>query len=376
MYDFDRVVRILFSTGCVVAAVWLINYLSAVLLPFFVACLLAYLIHPVVEWNRRWLRVRPNFIAVVLALMEIVAVAGAILYFLVPYVVEEVSDMVTLLSDYAKGQYTNSSAPAWLHDYMRRYINLRHLSGMLSYDQWVGVLTKALQHTWNVLDATASVTISIVAGVFSWAVALLYMVFILIDYDKISNGFHQAVPERYSKGVFMVLNDVKRSAQMYFRGQVLIAAIVGVLFAVGFSLIGLPMAVVLGLFIGVLNLVPYLQLASIPIAVFLCLVDAVTSGGSFWSMIGWITVVYFTVQGIQDLLLTPKIMGKYMAINPVLILLSLSVWGVLLGFVGLIVALPLTSLLISYYRRYILHDHTAEPTEAAAAVSGQPVDPI
>ena len=171
------------------------------------------------------------------------------------------------------------------------------------------------------------------------------------------------------------MNDVKRAMNMYFRGQSLIALIVGILFAIGFSLVGFPMAVVLGLFIGVLNLVPYLQLISIPIAFFLCLVDAVATGGNFWALCGWTTVVYCVVQAFQDLYLTPRIMGKYMAINPVLILLSLSVWGSLLGFVGLIIALPLTALLMSYYKQYVLTVDGEKLTPAKRPTSAKTTSP-
>ena len=121
------------------------------------------------------------------------------------------------------------------------------------------------------------------------------------------------------------------------------------------------MALLFGMFIGFLNLVPYLQLASIPIAAFLCLVYAVASGGNFWVMCAYTTIVYCVVQAIQDLVLTPRIMGKNMSINPVFILLSLSIWGSLLGFVGLIIALPLTALLVSYYKQYLYRIESQQP---------------
>ena len=130
--------------------------------------------------------------------------------------------------------------------------------------------------------------------------------------------------------------------------------LVGILFSIGFLIIGLPMGVVLGLFIGLLNLVPYLQLISLPVTAVLCIVGAITTGGSFWVLFWEAMAVYVVVQCIQDLLLTPKIMGKAMGLNPAIILLSLSVWGSLLGFLGLIIALPLTTLILSYYNLYII----------------------
>ena len=139
-----------------------------------------------------------------------------------------------------------------------------------------------------------------------------------------------------------------------FRGQFLIASIVGILFSIGFLIIGLPMGVILGLFIGMLNMVPYLQLISLPITAILCIVCTASTGVNFWVIFWESMAVYVIVQCIQDLILTPKIMGKAMGMNPAIILLSLSIWGTLLGFMGLIIALPMTSLLLSYYNTYIV----------------------
>ncbi|WP_289860411.1 AI-2E family transporter, partial [uncultured Muribaculum sp.] len=139
----------------------------------------------------------------------------------------------------------------------------------------------------------------------------------------------------------------------YFRGQALVSFCVGVLFCIGFLIIDMPLAIVLGLFIGLLNMVPYLQLISLIPTTLLCLVCSVDSGVNFWVIFWECMAVYCIVQAIQDLLLTPKIMGKAMGLNPAIILLSLSIWGCLLGFLGLIIALPLTTLLLAYYDEYI-----------------------
>ncbi|MDE6270721.1 MAG: AI-2E family transporter, partial [Muribaculaceae bacterium] len=146
---------------------------------------------------------------------------------------------------------------------------------------------------------------------------------------------------------------VKESMNHYFRGQALVAFLVGILFSIGFSIVGLPLAIVLGLFIGLLNMVPYLQLISIIPTSLLCLVYSIDGNVDFWPVWWECMAVYIVVQCIQDLVLTPRIMGKAMGLNPALILLSISIWGTLLGFIGLIIALPLTTLLLAYYDRYI-----------------------
>lgn len=370
-YDFDRVVRIVFAAVCVVAVVYLINYLSGVLLPFFVACLLAYIIHPLVKFNRRWMHCKNNVLPVVVTLLMVIGIISGAMYVLLPYIYDETSHMVVMLGEYASKRLDINYLPPEVLEFIRQYVDVNAIVNLLSKEQWMNLASDVFKETWMFVGATANVIMNIL----SWFIAVLYLIFILIDYEKVSKGFSRAIPHRYRSGVLDVVNDVKRAMNMYFRGQSLIALIVGILFAIGFSLVGFPMAVVLGLFIGVLNLVPYLQLISIPIAFFLCLVDAVATGGNFWALCGWTTVVYCVVQAFQDLYLTPRIMGKYMAINPVLILLSLSVWGSLLGFVGLIIALPLTALLMSYYKQYVLTVDGEKLTPAKRPTSAKTTSP-
>jgi predicted PurR-regulated permease PerM len=175
----------------------------------------------------------------------------------------------------------------------------------------------------------------------------------MLDYERLLIGFKRMVPPKYRQKMFAVARDVKSSMNHYFRGQALVAFCVGILFCIGFLIIKLPLAIVLGLFIGLLNMVPYLQLISLVPTTLLCLVCSVSGGANFWVIWGETMAVYIIVQCIQDFILTPRIMGKVMGLNPAIILLSLSIWGSLLGFTGMIIALPLTTLLLSYYERYI-----------------------
>ena len=159
-------------------------------------------------------------------------------------------------------------------------------------------------------------------------------------------------------------NDIEESMNRYFRGQALVAGLVGILFSIGFLIVGLPLAIVLGLFIGVLNMVPYLQLIGIIPTILLCLVSASDTGTNFWLLFGACILVFIIVQIIEDVFIVPRVMGKVTGLNPAIILLSLSIWGTLLGFVGMIIALPLTTLCLSYYQRYVIGDDSVEPPDS------------
>jgi len=110
----------------------------------------------------------------------------------------------------------------------------------------------------------------------------------------------------------------------------------------------------LGMFIGLLHMVPYLQLLGFVPTILLAIVKAADTGQNFWVILLLALVVFAVVQMIQDTFLTPKIMGHVTGLNSAIILLSLSVWGSLLGILGMIIALPLTTLLISYYQKYVI----------------------
>lgn len=355
-YTFDRVVRILFSICGLIAALYLLNILKGVLLPFLVACLISYMLEPVVGWNKKILRTKKRFFPVVLTLLEACITCGIFCAIFIPYLISECSDMAEMVKKYATTQIDIPYISNNIHKFIRENIDLNSITKMLSSEEWKEIIKTSLTSSWNFLSSS----LAIVFAAVSWLIVILYVLFIMLDYEKLMLSFRQLVPYSHRNKVYGIVKDIKNAMNRYFRGQFLIASIVGILFSIGFLIIGLPMGVVLGLFIGLLNLVPYLQLISLPITALLCLVWTVSTGGDFWLIFWESMAVYVIVQCIQDLFLTPKIMGKSMGLNPAIILLSLSVWGSLLGFMGLIIALPLTTLLISYYNLYVIERNNLE----------------
>jgi predicted PurR-regulated permease PerM len=128
------------------------------------------------------------------------------------------------------------------------------------------------------------------------------------------------------------------------------------------------LGILLGLFIGLLNMVPYLQIIGLIPAFLLALIHALEMGGDFWMILSLTGLVFAVVQIIQDAILVPKIMGRVTGLSPAMILLSLSIWGKLLGVFGLLIALPMTCLLLAYYRRFLV---TAEVRDASLSSAGE-----
>ncbi|OWY21281.1 AI-2E family transporter [Sphingobacteriales bacterium UPWRP_1] len=356
-YTFDRFVRLLLFLALLYGVFRILNYLSDVLIPFAVALILAYLLNPLVVFVQYRLRVKKRGLSVMLTLLLVLGLLAGVFSLLVPRLVQDVQHMGEMVTDYVNNsalqqqvqQYLPENLQQWITDFANR-IEISELLKIENLEKATTLLAqKILPGIWGIFSGSMSV----ITTLLGFTVILMYLVFMLLDYPKIAGKWHTLLPVQFRPAIIAVVTDVENSMNTYFRAQALIALIVGIITAIGFSIIGLPMGVALGLFIGLLNMVPYLQIVGFIPAVFFALLHALDTGQSFWVMMGLVILVQVIGQIIQDVFLTPKIMGDATGLNPAIIILSLSVWGKLLGILGLIIALPLTSVIIGYYHRFL-----------------------
>jgi len=325
-YTLDRVFRLAVTAGLLYALVRALAYLSDVLIPFAAAFLIAYLMNPLVAWLER---------KVVAALLGL---TGGLV---VPMIMGEIHHMGEILSDLVSTSELQERAreqlPEGLWQAIKDYAARPDVQAFFRSKDFLqvaqAVLQKALPGAWSVIK-----------------------------------GATELVPPARREQVRAFVADVNAAMSRYFRGQAAVAGCVGVLFAIGFGLIGLPMGILLGLFVGLLNMVPYLQIVGLIPAAFLAFIHGVETGSGFWAVIVQVGVVFVVVQAIQDGFLVPRIMGKVTGLSPAVILLSLSIWGKLLGLFGLLIALPATCVLLAYYRRLLAAqaegDFAAAPEDA------------
>ena len=264
--------------------------------------------------------------------------------------IEEIGHLKDVALSYIQGGINNSTIPVPVQQFLHRHINEYQIEHLLQQKDVMSAIKTTLPKLWNVLWSTAGIIINIVCSL----IALLYLLFILTDYEKYANGWIKFVPRNKRAFAAQLVSDIEHGMAGYFRGQALVALSNCVMFSIGFLIIGFPMPIGLGCLIGVISFVPYLQVVGIVPAALLALLKAAESGENFWWLLCLVLIVYLVVQVLQDTIFTPRIMGKIMGLPPAIILLSLSVWGYVLGIVGLIIALPITTLAISYYRRYVV----------------------
>ena len=366
---FDSFIRAVILGAIIIGVLMLLKRLSGVLLPFFLAWLIAYLIYPLVSFFQHKLRLKNRIISIFCALFTLSVIGSVAFYLLVPPMIQEFLRVKDLLIEYFSTTHTASNVPTTLSEFIRLNIDLHILEQMFSQENILDALKVTVPKLWSLI----SESINLLFGFFTVFLILLYIVFILLDYESISEGWAHLMPKKYRKTVTGILNDVKDGMNRYFRGQALVALCVGILFSIGFLIIDFPLAIGLGLFIGALNMVPYLQIIGFVPTIMLAILKAADTGDNFWIIIASAAAVFIVVQIIQDGYLVPRIMGKITGLNPAIILLSLSIWGSLMGMLGMIIALPLTTLMLSYYQRYIINQENIYKTETT---EDQPIEGI
>ena len=347
---FDSFVRGVILVIAIVGLVMLLNRLSAVLLPFFVAWLMAYLLFPLVKFFQYRCHFRYRILGILGAFIVVGGLLTGLFFLMIPPMIEESIRVKDLLVQYITNDSVMSNIPNQIENFIHENITVEEVKAFITQEGFVDTVKQTVPKVWAVI----SQSFSILSSVLSLTMMLFYTLFILLDYEKFSEGWVLMFPQRYRPIASQVVGDVEQGMNKYFRGQGLVAFCVGILFSIGFLIIDFPMAIGLGMFIGLLNMVPYLQLIGFIPAILLAVVKAADTGQSFWLIMLGVVIVFAVVQTIQDTILTPKIMGKVMGLNSAIILLSLSIWGSLLGILGMIIALPLTTLLITYYQKYIV----------------------
>lgn len=367
-FTLDRIARIVFTILLLVLIGYIIRQLASILIPFALAWLVAYMLMPPVLFIQHRLKFKSRVLSIITVLVLLVALAGGIVLLLLPSVKEEVAKGWELLNFYASGETLLNMMPERLREVIANYSDLSTILAELNMEKILGAAQKFLTTSWGFVMDTVSFLMSFVV-VFLF---FLYLFFIMFDYEKLNRGIYKLAPEKYHSFISEALRNIEYYVNSYFKGQATIAFIVGVLFAIGFKIIGLPMGISIGLFIGVLNLIPYMQAIGIIPIILASLLKAADADQNFFVVLALALAVLGIVQVIQDTILVPKIMGRNMGMKPAVILLSLSVWGSLFGILGMLFALPITMILYTYYMKYIVGapiERTQDAAEPAQELS-------
>ena len=352
-FTFDRIARMLVLSVLILLIYVAVQAIWSVILPFLLAGIFAYVMMPLVRFFQYTLRLRSRGLSVILTLLLLGAGVYLAVIFIIPSINAEIEKTLQVISGYSSGQdILMMILPRNIRNYLNGGLRWGNFPQQLSFEKVLENVKLLLDQVGGIINSTLSI--------FSWGLAFLigfiYFVFILLDFENLARGFISLFPKTLRPTIRTISMDLDRYMNNYFRGQALIAISVGILLSIGFNIIGLPLATAMGIFIGILNFIPYMQaLGIIPLGLASLLMAAQTGENAFVCMLLAYGVL-MVVQIIQDMIIVPRIMGQTMGMRPSLILLVLSIWGYLLGFFGMLIALPITMFIYSLYMRYVLQD--------------------
>lgn len=351
VFSRETIIRSVITIAVLVALYLLVRRLSGVLLPFLISFVVAYMLAPIVNFLQHKCRLKNRVLSVVVTILLVIGLLTGAVAAVVPAISRQATSLSQSVKTYVSQWDGNEYFSPEVNERIEEIIQSIDIKTLIESQE----VQQGVKKVLPILGDWISSGVNALMGLAVAFICILYIIFLLIDYEKISTNWHKYIPNRFRDSIVMLISDLDRNMNAYFRGQALVAGIVGILFAIGFQIIGLPMGIGIGLFIGVLNLVPYLQALGIPPCIILGLIQSAETGRPVWVVMLCVAAVFIIVQTIQDMVLVPTIMGNVTGMGPAWILLSLSVWGSLLGFVGMIIALPVTTLLVSYYKRFVLH---------------------
>lgn len=359
-FNLDRTVRLVIGVAIVAVVCYLVDMLSGVLLPFVAAWLFAYMLNPVVDFVQYKMRFKNRLVSVLSVMLLLAAILVGIGAIAASSIESEVLEIQKMSQNYVQStQKGDSYLPPAVNDLLKQFLGDMDIAEVFSVDNLKALTDDIIPKAFDLVSSS----VQWIAGLVVVFFFVLYMFFILMDFHDMSNEWINLIPQNQRKFASLLMNDLGTGMDTYFRRQALISLIVGILFTIGFSIIGLPMSGAMGLLIGLLNMIPYMHTLGIIPPIIVALIQSAQTGESFWMTVLWIVVVFLVIQVIIDGVLTPNIMGRATGLRPAVILLSLSVWGALLGVTGMIIALPVTTLLNSYYQHYFVNDGTVDEME-------------
>ena len=300
---FDKFVRWAGIIILILGILYVTNYLSSVLLPFFIAWFFAYLLYPVVMFIENKMHVRIRALSIIIAMLTMIAVIGGVIWLIIPPMIDQFDKLGDVLTKWLHQTTHTNNLTALIKEWMQN--NQDQIERFLRSKDFSDTMKSTMPKLFAVVGQTANILLSIIASM----ITLLYMFFILLDYETLTANWVRIFPKKNRPFWQALMNDVKRELNNYIRGQGMVALCMGIMFCIGFTIIGFPMAIGLGILIGILDLVPYLHTFALIPTAFLAMLKAADTGQSFWLVFGLAFLVFCVVQVITDMVVTPKIMG-------------------------------------------------------------------
>lgn len=346
-----RVGRVLLWLGLVVLLVWAAIRLEAILTSFAMAFTVAYFLNPVANTlervyarvfrRLRWIAPRAVAVATLVAGLVLVVVLVALI--VVPTVYHQISETAVKVPGYVQRiraevepaiQRLNVRYPQEFEEVRRRIIEAIR-----------GHIPEILAPIPGIVGAAFSSVLSFVLTILNLLVVPVFAGYLLYDMNAIRTGVAVLVPHRYRDYVYSRTRAVSRLVSAFVRGQVTVCLILGSFYAIALTACGVPMGLLVGFVIGFFNLIPYMStILGLPLALLLSWVDAQS-----WRTLLVVTALFFVGQLVEGNFITPRIVGERLGLHAVVVMLAVLIGGTLFGFIGMVVAVPITAALSVFW---------------------------
>lgn len=376
MSERDKVPRWVLGLGATLAVGWFLFTLRGVLAPVFFAFLIAYMLDPLVDRieESRLLRGRSIGRAVGIAVLLLGVFATTAFTFLVilPMVYEEIASFVRRLP----GLVERSRAewePILLEYGLEIPNSVADAFEELHLDVQ-SVLTKGYTPATAVAKWLLGGTASAVAAIVASLMIPVFAFYLLYDFDALVARAAELIPPRYRPEAHGFFSQVDAVLGQFFRGQFTVMVILAILYSVGYGSIGVPLALPIGIMAGVLSFIPYVG-SSLGLVTALLMTALDWQG---WTQVLWVLGIHAVIQGLEGFVITPKIMGDTVGISAIAVLFALLVGAELLGFTGVLLAVPAAAvikiLIERIDERYRKSEFFVGPKLESSSTSEQPKD--
>lgn len=326
--------------GLVLAAlVWLVFALSNILTPFIVAAVLAYILNPLVEKLRaKGLKRGPG---AMLVMVSTLLLLFALVLIIVPMLINQFNNLVMRLPQIV--YFIQNKLLPWMNEWAGDsvQINMQTLTDWLQSN--TGELSNALQRWAPTLMRQSG---NILAGVSNMLLLPFLLYYFLLDWQRWSLGIRAFVPRRFLGNYLRISGNMDRVLGEFLRGQLVVMLIMGLIYGVGLMLTGLDSGFAIGMIAGILVFVPYLGAFT---GLLLATLAALLQFGS-WQGLLMVWAVFGVGQFLESFFITPKIVGDRIGLSPFWVIFSLMAFGQLMGFVGMLVGLPLAAVTLVLLR--------------------------
>lgn len=345
-YRTFQIAKRLMWLSIIIFLIWTLFELRNILLPFIISLLFAYLFNPVILYFenkkiQRWL----SSLFVIISLIIIIAV---LLILVLPPAFNQLNNLMYVITDLTKelvSQIKDGSIFVWLEKYgvptnLSRDVIMQQLTPKLEL-----VLKDFLSAIINFFSSASAVITQII----NLLIVPFLTFYLLKDFTKLKSLVKSWIPESYRKISIDYYKEVDNLIGRYLRGAILVAFIHGILASILLWIFGIKYSLVLGMIAGLLSLIPYIGLL---ISLSLSLFIALFSGDPVWLKIIFVLITYAILQILEASVISPNILGRQVGLHPVLLILCLLVFGYFIGFVGLLIAVPSTALILMSVKFY------------------------